>query len=152
MPPPRGLTPYHWRQENLEPGKSGLGVKVGLWKRKRVSGGKLFSKSTVRMFGSVKAPPNNGGRPRSITPALCDHLRGPDRDAPTPDRGERRQAFSILEGRSIDRSDRDSSLSPSYNIYMRVFCERVAIDTCRLCLTSLSYILPPYYTRRFPDP
>jgi transposase len=34
--------------------------------------------SNIRMFGSVKAPPNKGGRPRSITPdmleALCDHL------------------------------------------------------------------------------
>ena len=34
--------------------------------------------SNIRMFGTVKAPPNKGGRPRSITPvmleALCDHL------------------------------------------------------------------------------
>ncbi|KAJ5434405.1 hypothetical protein N7491_005000 [Penicillium cf. griseofulvum] len=34
--------------------------------------------SNTKMFGSVKAPPNKGGRPRSITPvileALCDHL------------------------------------------------------------------------------
>lgn len=34
--------------------------------------------SNIRMFGSVRAPPINGGRPRSITPdmleALCDYL------------------------------------------------------------------------------
>lgn len=34
--------------------------------------------SNIRIFGSVKAPPNKGGQPRSITPimleALCDHL------------------------------------------------------------------------------
>jgi DNA-binding Xre family transcriptional regulator len=34
--------------------------------------------SNIRMFGSVKAPPIKGGRPRNITPvmleALCDHL------------------------------------------------------------------------------
>ncbi|CAG8418802.1 unnamed protein product [Penicillium salamii] len=34
--------------------------------------------SNIRMFGTVKAPPIKGGRPRSITPlileALCDHL------------------------------------------------------------------------------
>jgi transposase len=34
--------------------------------------------SNIRMFGSVKAPLNKGGRPRNITPvmleALCDHL------------------------------------------------------------------------------
>lgn len=34
--------------------------------------------SNIRMFGSVKAPPNKGGRPQSVTPimleALCDHL------------------------------------------------------------------------------
>ncbi|OQE62925.1 hypothetical protein PENNAL_c0256G04169 [Penicillium nalgiovense] len=34
--------------------------------------------SNIRTFGSVKAPPNKGGRPRSISPvmleALCDHL------------------------------------------------------------------------------
>lgn len=35
-------------------------------------------RSNVRLFGSVRAPPNKGGRPRSITPdmikALCDYL------------------------------------------------------------------------------
>lgn len=35
-------------------------------------------RSHVRLFGSVTAPPNKGGRPRSITPlmiqVLCDHL------------------------------------------------------------------------------
>ncbi|KAL2700391.1 hypothetical protein AAEP93_008914 [Penicillium crustosum] len=34
--------------------------------------------SNIKDFGSVKAPPNKGGRPRSISPvmltALCDHL------------------------------------------------------------------------------
>jgi hypothetical protein len=34
--------------------------------------------SNVRLFGSIKAPPNNGGQPRSITPimleGLYDHL------------------------------------------------------------------------------
>lgn len=34
--------------------------------------------SNIRIFSSVKAPPNKGGRPRSITlvmlEALCDHL------------------------------------------------------------------------------
>lgn len=34
--------------------------------------------SNIRTFGSVKAPPNKGGRPRSISPimleALYDHL------------------------------------------------------------------------------
>ena len=34
--------------------------------------------SNIRMFGSVKAPPKRGGRPRSVTPvmleALCNHL------------------------------------------------------------------------------
>jgi hypothetical protein len=34
--------------------------------------------SKKRMFGSVKAPPNKGGRPGHITPVmletLCDHL------------------------------------------------------------------------------
>lgn len=34
--------------------------------------------SNIRLFDSVKAPHNKGGRPRSITPtileALCDHL------------------------------------------------------------------------------
>lgn len=35
-------------------------------------------RSNVRSFGSVTAPPNKGGRPRSLTPlmvqVLCDHL------------------------------------------------------------------------------
>ena len=35
-------------------------------------------RSNVRMFGSVTAPPNKSGRPRSLTPlmvqVLCDHL------------------------------------------------------------------------------
>nr|BAC54731.1 putative transposase [Aspergillus oryzae] len=35
-------------------------------------------RSNLRLFGSSKAPPNKGGRPRSISPimleALCDHL------------------------------------------------------------------------------
>jgi len=35
-------------------------------------------RSNVRLFGSVTAPPNKGGRPRSLTPlmvqVLCDHL------------------------------------------------------------------------------
>ena len=35
-------------------------------------------RSNMRLFGGVKAPPNKGGRPRSLTPvmvkALCDHL------------------------------------------------------------------------------
>jgi transposase len=34
--------------------------------------------ANIRLFGSVKAPPNKVGRPRSLTPgmleALCDHL------------------------------------------------------------------------------
>ena len=34
MPLPRGLMPYHWPQENLEPGRSALGAKVGLWESK----------------------------------------------------------------------------------------------------------------------
>jgi hypothetical protein len=47
-PLPRSLTPDHWLQENLEPGRSGLGAKVGLWESQRVCpGGNLFSKSTV---------------------------------------------------------------------------------------------------------
>jgi hypothetical protein len=32
----------------------------------------------IHYYGTIKAPPNGGGRPRSITPlmlkALCDHL------------------------------------------------------------------------------
>lgn len=35
-------------------------------------------RSNMRLFGGVKAPPNKGGRPRSVTPVmiqvLCDHL------------------------------------------------------------------------------
>lgn len=35
-------------------------------------------RSNMRLFGSVKAPPNRRGRPRNLTPvkiqALCDHL------------------------------------------------------------------------------
>jgi hypothetical protein len=38
----------------------------------------LSISSNILVFGSVKAPPNKGGRPQSITPvmleALCDHL------------------------------------------------------------------------------
>jgi transposase len=30
--------------------------------------------SNIRLFGSVKAPPNKGGRPRNITPVMLDAL------------------------------------------------------------------------------
>jgi len=32
-------------------------------------------RSNLRYFGSVKAPPNGGGRPRSITPSMLEALR-----------------------------------------------------------------------------
>jgi hypothetical protein len=42
------MAPYNWLQGNLEPGRSGLGAKVGLRESKRVClGGNLFSKSTL---------------------------------------------------------------------------------------------------------
>ncbi|KAJ6174777.1 hypothetical protein N7485_004582 [Penicillium canescens] len=38
----------------------------------------IHSGELIRIFGSVKAPPNKGGRPQSVTPvmleALYDHL------------------------------------------------------------------------------